>query len=573
MTAQTEFLPGTDVPEKIENLHRPPNAAADFRQDAPILLPPKSAAVSFFPEGPDALRVAAYIRVSTTSETQEASFESQSRYFSRKIRETPGWVLAGIYADQGISGTSGSRAGFTRLLRHCREGRIQRILCKSVSRFARNTADFLLALETLRHCGVTILFEKEGLDTAGSSGEFLLTLFGALAQEESRSLSGNLTLGNRMRYQRGQVRNAAVYGYRLSTRMVTGENGWQYPAVEIVEAEAAVVRRIFQMTVQGVPYAQIARQLNREGIPPPDSPANRKRRQKARAGQLRSHLEEGWTGTKISALIRSERYVGDVLAQKTYTADYLTHQVRRNRGELPQYRIENHHPAIIDRALFDAAQLEADRRGAPRARSGKRTVHSFSSRILCGCCGRFYHLRPGKTGSRWVCPTAERKSGQPLCHGPPLPEAALNTALCQAAERRFCLWTPPALAGLTVTDILGGSFDIPEPRDLPRQMAELLTAVLNWDPALHDPAAEEYRQALERDFPLREAALLWLASLPPGRAGAAAFFEGLRGTYCGAFLISVTVQPGGGLIFRWFDDTRTQLPCPSAGPRQSPDGH
>lgn len=573
MTAQTEFLPGPKVQEKIENLHRPPNAAADFRQDAPILLPPKSAAVSFFPDGPDALRVAAYIRVSTTLETQEASFETQTRYFSRRIRETPGWVLAGIYADRGISGTAGSRAGFTRLLRHCREGRIQRILCKSVSRFARNTADFLLALETLRRCGVTILFEKEGLDTADSSGDFLLTLFGALAQEESRSLSGNLTLGNRMRYQRGQVRNAAVYGYRLSTRMVTVENGWQYPAVEIVEAEAAVVRRIFQMTVQGIPYAQIARQLNREGIPPPDSPANRKRRQKARTGQLSSHLEEGWTGARISALIRSERYVGDVLTQKTYTADYLTHQVRRNRGELPQYRIQNHHPAIIDRALFDAAQLEADRRGAPRARTGKRTVHSFSRRILCGCCGRFYHLLPGKTGSRWVCPTAERKSGNPLCHGPPLPEAALNAALCQAAARQFRLWAPPVLSEHTVADILGGCFEVPDSRDLPRRMGDRLTAVLNWDPAPHDPVTEEYRQALERDFSLREAALLWLASLPPGRAGAAAFFDGLTGPYCRAFLISVTVQPGGALTFRWFDDTRTQLPLPAFDAWQSSGEH
>lgn len=175
------------------------------------------------------LNVAAYIRVSTDSTDQEYSYETQERYFNQLIENHPDWNAVGVYSDYGISGTSSDkRTGFKRLMRHCREGKIDRVVCKSISRFARNTTDFMTALRTLRENNTTILFEKENLDTADPTSEFILTTLGAIAQEESRSISGNITLGNKMRFKRGDVRNEVIYGYRYNGEMVTSASGYQY---------------------------------------------------------------------------------------------------------------------------------------------------------------------------------------------------------------------------------------------------------------------------------------------------------------------------------------------------------
>ena len=178
------------------------------------------------------LNVAAYIRVSTDSTDQEYSYETQERYFNQLIENHPDWNAVGVYSDYGISGTSSDkRTGFKRLMRHCGEGKIDRVVCKSISRFARNTTDFMTALRTLRENNTTILFEKENLDTADPTSEFILTTLGAIAQEESRSISGNITLGNKMRFKRGDVRNEVIYGYRYNGEMVTSASGYQYKDV------------------------------------------------------------------------------------------------------------------------------------------------------------------------------------------------------------------------------------------------------------------------------------------------------------------------------------------------------
>lgn len=303
------------------------------------------------------LNVAAYIRVSTDSSDQENSYETQERYFNQLIEANSEWNPIGVYSDYGISGTnSEKRTGFRRLLRHCKAGKIDRVICKSISRFARNTADFMMALDLLRENNVTILFEKENLDTADPTSEFILTTLGAIAQEESRSISGNINLGNKMRFKRGDVRNVDIYGYRYSGEMITSESGYKYKAVEIVEEEAVVIRRIFQEVADGFSFADVARKLNRDRIPAPESSAQKLRKVKSKKGQLNSELDAGWTNGRIAGMIRNERYAGDVLVQKSYTADYLSHEVRVNRGEVQQYYIKDHHPAIVSRELFERVQ-------------------------------------------------------------------------------------------------------------------------------------------------------------------------------------------------------------------------
>lgn len=405
------------------------------------------------------LNVAAYIRVSTDSTDQEYSYETQERYFNQLIENHPDWNAVGVYSDYGISGTSSDkRTGFKRLMRHCGEGKIDRVVCKSISRFARNTTDFMTALRTLRENNTTILFEKENLDTADPTSEFILTTLGAIAQEESRSISGNITLGNKMRFKRGDVRNEVIYGYRYNGEMVTSASGYQYKDVEIVEEEAEIVRRIFREVADGAAYVEIARKLNQEQIPAPDSSIARKRRQNSKKGQLNSHLDDGWTSGRISAIVRNERYVGDVLAQKTYTTDYLTHQVKQNKGEVQQYHVQDHHAAIVDRGLFDEAQKAVRYNSAAHNTAGKKTVHAFSGRLICGECGRYFNIRNAQSNPIWFCPSTARRNGKTICHAEKVYEEQIIRVVRRAVIERFELTVQPIQDDVKVADILSGRF-------------------------------------------------------------------------------------------------------------------
>ena len=405
------------------------------------------------------LNVAAYIRVSTDSTDQEYSYETQERYFNQLIEKNPDWNAVGVYSDYGISGTSSDkRTGFKRLMRHCREGKIDRVVCKSISRFARNTTDFMTALRTLRESNTTILFEKENLDTADPTSEFILTTLGAIAQEESRSISGNITLGNKMRFKRGDVRNEVIYGYRYNGEMVTSASGYQYKDVEIVEEEAEIVRRIFREVADRAAYVEIARKLNQENVPAPDSSIARKRRQNSKKGQLNSHLDDGWTSGRISAIVKNERYVGDVLAQKTYTTDYLTHQVKQNNGEVQQYHVQDHHAAIVDRELFEEVQKAVRSNSAAHNTAGKKTDHAFSGRLICGECGRFFNIRNAQSNPIWFCPSTARRNGKTICHAEKVYEEQIIRVVRRAVIERFELTVQPIQDDVKVADILSGRF-------------------------------------------------------------------------------------------------------------------
>lgn len=401
------------------------------------------------------------IRVSTDMSDQENSYETQEKYFNQLIQSNPEWNAVGVYSDYGISGTSKEkRTGFRRLMRHCKDGKIDRIVCKSISRFARNTADFMTALDTLHDCGVTILFEKENLDTADPTSDFILTTLAAIAQEESRSISGNIRQGNKMRFPKGEVPNKIMYGYRYNGKMVTSESGYEYKDIEVVEEEAKVVRRIFNEVVEGKAYTEIARGLNLDKIPAPESDMARARKRNSKKGQLNSDLQDGWTGGNITRIVRAERYMGAVLIQKVFTPDYLTHTVQKNNGEVPQYFVRNHHPAIIDEDLFQKAQevVKANSELYNRTRF-KKKPRAFSQRLICGECGRFYSVTNGNGSNPiWRCPTSSQTTGKCICHAEKVYEEQIVRVFRKAILERFRLTIKPIHDNVAVADIMSGRF-------------------------------------------------------------------------------------------------------------------
>lgn len=405
-------------------------------------------------------KVAAYIRVSTDSSDQENSYETQERYFNQLLTKNVSWISAGIYSDYGLSGTNGEkRTGFKRILRHCKEGKIDRIVCKSISRFARNTSDFMVALRTLHDCNVTIMFEKEALDTADPTSDFILTTLGAIAQEESRSISGNIRWGMQKRFPKGEVRNQELYGYRYNGKTVTTDSGYQYKDIEIVEEEARVVRRIFRAVADGMIFTDISKELNREHIPAPESSYSRKRKKSSAKGQLNSNIEEGWTARHISQMVRRERYVGDVLIQKTYTPDYLSHQVRTNKGEVAQYLVKDHHPAIIDRELYEEVQKVVGMNANWYGERGKnRKMRAFSGRLICAECGRYFNVRNTQSNPIWFCPSTNLNNGKTICHSEKVYEEQIVRMFRKAVSERFHLTTIPVLDDVKVADIMSGRF-------------------------------------------------------------------------------------------------------------------
>ena len=407
------------------------------------------------------LRVAAYIRVSTDSSDQENSYETQDRYFTELLTRNPEWIGAGVYSDYGISGTNQQhRTGYKRLLRHCREEKIDRIVCKSISRFARNTSDFMTALNILHDHHVTILFEKEGLDTADPTSDFILTTLAAIAQEESRSISSNIRWGNKKRYPKGQVRNYDIYGYRYAegkNAFETMEDGYEIRRVELVEEEAAIVRRIFQEVEDGERYSDIARRLNYEHIPAPDQ-GKAKRKIRGRT-TVKEGIETGWTSAMISRMITLERYCGDALLQKTYTPDFLTHKSRKNEGEMPQYLVRDHHPAIINREQFERVQKIRQGNAARYGNGGKRTDRPFSGRLICAHCGRAYNIRNVSHYPIWFCPTSALNNGKAVCHAEKIYEEQAVRMFRKAFTERFRLLSEPVMDDVKVADIMSGRYE------------------------------------------------------------------------------------------------------------------
>ncbi len=367
-------------------------------------------------------RVAAYCRVSTDSEEQINSYTAQKAYYSQKIEETPDWEMAGLFADEGITGTSmKKRKEFNRMITACKRGRIDLILTKSLSRFARNTVDCLEIVRMLKARGIGVLFEKENINTLTVSSEFLITLFSGFAQAESESLSTNVGIGIRMAMKEGKVNfhYNTMLGYRK------GEDG----KPEIVPEEAVVIRRIYQRYLDGCSEGQIAKELDRDGI-------------------STAKGVKAWSHQVVHSILYNEKYIGDALLQKTFVTDCITKQVKKNNGELPQYYIENNHPAIIPRDIYQRVREEMTRRASKRKvmqKSGKTeqgkysAKYALSEKLVCGECGTPYKrctwARNGQKRIVWRC-ISRLEFGKKYCReSPTMPEEKLHHAILAVLNR------------------------------------------------------------------------------------------------------------------------------------------
>ena len=307
---------------------------------------------------PNIRRIAGYARVSTDDEDQANSYAAQVDYYEHYIRSHDGWQYAGIYTDEGISGTSiKHRDGFNQMVSDALSGKIDLIVTKSVSRFARNTVDSLTTVRALKDKGVEVFFEKENIWTLDSKGELLITIMSSLAQEESRSISENVTWGQRKRFSDGKV-NMPFKNFLGYDRGPNGE-----PIINPEQAET--VRRIYRQYLEGMSIPQIATALDADGV-------------------LTPRGKNRWSHTTIQSILTNEKYKGDALLQKTFTVDFLTKTKKINEGEVPQYYVTGSHEAIIDPETWKLAQAEFNARG-----SGRRE-RCFTGKIYCTHCGNAY---------------------------------------------------------------------------------------------------------------------------------------------------------------------------------------
>ena len=360
------------------------------------------------------LRVAAYCRVSTDSDEQALSYEAQIEHYTEYIQQNPDWVLAGIFADDGISGTNTKkRTEFNRMIYACMAGEIDMVISKSISRFARNTLDCLRYIRQLKEKNIAVYFEKESINTLDAKGEVLITIMASLAQQESQSLSQNVKLGLQYRYQQGkvQVNHNHFLGY---TKDAEGNL-----IVDPIEAET--VKRIYREYLEGYSMDKIAAGLERDGI-------------LTGAGKTR------WHTSTINTILRNEKYIGDALLQKTYTTDFLNKTRVKNTGIVPQYYVEGSHEAIIPKEIFMRVQEELVRRRVVKtsANGKKRTFscnHCFSQIIVCGDCGElFRRIHWNNRGCKsivWRCISRLEPTGLE-CHARTVNELELEKIVLSA---------------------------------------------------------------------------------------------------------------------------------------------
>lgn len=315
------------------------------------------------------IRTAAYARVSSDSEDQLNSFAAQIRYYTELLQNSTDAVFVDMYADEGITGTSAAkRADFQRLMNDCRKGKIDRILTKSVSRFARNTSECLAAVRELKVLGISVYFEKEDIDTAEISTEMMLAIYSQFAQEESMSISKSCRMGIKKRMMDGTYKNAtAPFGYDY----VNGK-------LQINHEKAKVVQQIFDWYVSGIGMAEIAARLNSHGV-----------------------RKEVWRHSTIQYILTNEKYVGDTLLQKRYTTDTLPFKKVKNRGEKDQFYVSGTHEPIVEKSLFDSVQKILSKREKPSGFA--KEISPFRRMIFCGNCGSKFRQKARNNHVHWVC--------------------------------------------------------------------------------------------------------------------------------------------------------------------------
>lgn len=357
--------------------------------------------------------MAGYARVSTDLEEQQSSYDAQMDYYSSYIKTREDWEFVGMYSDEGISATSTNRRiGFKQMVDDALEGKLDLIITKSVSRFARNTVDSLTTVRKLKDHGVEIYFEKENIWTLDAKGELLITIMSSLAQEESRSISENTTWGQRKRFADGK----ASVAYKRFLGYDRGPNG----GFIVNKEQAKTVKRIYKYFLEGMTYYGIARKLTELEEPTP-------------GGQKKWHTKT------VESILTNEKYKGDALLQKSYTVDFLSKKMKKNEGEVPQYYVENNHEAIIDPATFDLVQAEVLRRAKAKG-SRYSGVGIFSSIIMCGECGSWYGAKVWHSNDKYrrvIYRCNHKYSDGCRCKTPHITEEEIKELFLKAVNELF----------------------------------------------------------------------------------------------------------------------------------------
>lgn len=357
--------------------------------------------VQFAPKPLPTINVAAYARVSSDKDAMLHSLSEQISYYNGYIQKHPGWKFCGVYADEAKTGTKDSRANFQRLLSDCRAGKIDLIITKSISRFARNTVTLLQTARELKDRGIDIFFEEQNLHSNSPEGEFVMTVLASVAQEESRSTSENMKWRIRKNFEEGMPWSGTMLGYRMRDGQLV-----------VDDEEAELVRHIYNLYLTGLGYVAIAKQLNEEGHI--------------------TRFKNPWNRHSLTKILRNYAYTGNLLLQTTFRENHITKKQLRNNGELPKYHAQNTHEAIIPMSLFEAVREERDR----RAEHFKRTsydpqTYPFSGRIVCACCGKHFRRKATAYRVKWQCLTYDSEGKDACPNGKAIPEEVLYSLVNQ----------------------------------------------------------------------------------------------------------------------------------------------
>ena len=349
--------------------------------------------VKFRSRMPRLERVAAYARVSSGKEAMLHSLAAQVDYYSTYIRHHPGWEYVGVYTDEAKTGTKDSREGFQRLLADCKNGKVNHIITKSVSRFARNTVTLLETVRELKNMGIGVYFEEQNINTMTADGELMLTILASYAQAESLSASENQKWRVRQNFEEGKPWRGYMLGYRYKD----GE-------YVIVQEEAEIVKRIYADFLSGKGIEAIMKSLNESGV----------------------LTQQGftWHRSAVMRILRNYTYTGNLMLQTKYRENHLTKKTLVNHGELPQYHATDTHEPIIDMETFEAVQSEIARRAEKYTKPHKRKEYPFSGIMTCAICGKHYRRKTTPTGPVWICSTYNT-SGKKACASKAIPEPTL----------------------------------------------------------------------------------------------------------------------------------------------------
>ena len=353
------------------------------------------------PVAPKLTKVSAYARVSSGKDAMLHSLSAQVSHYSQLIQNHPGWQYAGVYADEAVTGTRDTRAEFQRMIADCRAGKIDMVITKSISRFARNTITLLETVRELKKIGVDVYFEEQNIHTMSAEGELMITILASYAQEESRAVSENMKWRVRHNYENGLAWNGTILGYRYDkgTYIVKPD-------------EAEIVRFIFNSYLDGMGLMAIAKALNE--------------------GDRVSRYGNEWCTSSIMRVLRNYTYTGNLLLQQTFSENHITKRRRQNNGELPMYHIQDSHEAIIPLERFNAVREEIKRRADeyfhPHTNKGN---YLFTGRLVCGYCGKNYKRKSRPSGPVWICPTFCNK-GKEYCSAQQIPESILEETVINA---------------------------------------------------------------------------------------------------------------------------------------------